>query len=219
MSVKLLLRVLGCVVAFALGLGSTVAFAAVGQDGRRTSSNAVDGTTSGVRGDSFTMRTNQCVLYSILMYNETSPHMVETGLVRCNAATIDGTCRTGHAFAERYNGAAFYCNEGNTFANGTTFNPIVSRDSGSSVSGAISGASIAQGGFPTGDAIKAYAWGEATGGASCPPGSTNGAFRGWQVLVGGWAVVGGQSVFHGGTLSGAPCFSVGGYSGGDFDVS
>ena len=208
--------------AFMCGFGCTAAVASVvGQHGRRTDSAVIDGTASGVIGNSFNPRSGQCVLYSILIYNESDPHMVETGLVRCTGATIDGTCTGGHGFAERYTGVSLYCNQGNSFTNGTRYNPGISRDSSTSFSGAVLGVSIAQGGFPTSDSIHAYAWGEATGGSSCPTSGNSGSFRDWQRFItgSGWAIISAPPVFHGGTLPGAPCLSVGSYSAGDFDVS
>ena len=63
---RVVLRVTVAVVAFMVGFGSTVAFADVSQDGRRTDSTSVDGTTAGVIGNTFSPRSGQCVLYSIL---------------------------------------------------------------------------------------------------------------------------------------------------------
>jgi hypothetical protein len=207
-----------------VGFGSTVAFAAnFDQSGRITDSLSVDATAAGVIGNSFNPLSGQCVLYAIVLTDGTSDRQVETGIMRCDGLTLGhGTCTGGHSFAERFNGVDYYCVQGNTFTNGTRYNPIISRNSGTEVSGAITGASIAQVGFAASDAIGAFAWGEATGGSACPATSTNGAFRDWQRIIGGgsWgSVANGPTKYNKGNMPGPACWEIGDLSGGNFNVS
>ncbi len=195
------------------------ASAEVDQDGRRTASTAVDGTSAVIYGNGFSATASQCALYAVLVYDsEGTDHMVEAGLVRCNGASIDGTCDSGYSFVERYNGSAYYCSPGLTFSNNTGYSASISRASSTSttMNGAIHGASNSQTSFGTADTTTAYAWGEATGGSTCPSPS-KGTFALWKRLnnAAGWSTIDGASLYRLNTgMSGAPCWdTVSGVSG------
>ncbi len=116
---RLLVRglVLLCALALGLVLG-TVAWAGIDQDGRQTDSNSVDGTYADIVGNGFYTPNNACTLYSILLFG--NGRMVETGLLRCVGATIDGTCYDDRTFAERLDGSNYFCSPGDHFNNGDT---------------------------------------------------------------------------------------------------
>lgn len=104
-------------VAFVCGFSATAL--AVVQDGRvSTNNNPIDGASVYVRGDSFNARSGQCVLYGMLTYSNNGRH-VESGVVRCVSASIDGTCPSGNVFNERFNGSSYFCTPGGTFTNGS----------------------------------------------------------------------------------------------------
>ncbi|GAB3768714.1 hypothetical protein FB382_002654 [Nocardioides ginsengisegetis] len=93
------------------------------QDGRISDSNNIDGASAQIDGESYNPSNPSCVVYSVIVASFDSRGLprrqVETGLMRCNNATVDsGACTGGHAVAERYNGVGFVCVEGNTFNNG-----------------------------------------------------------------------------------------------------
>lgn len=166
------------------------------------------------------------MLYGILIHDsEGTRHHIEVGLVRCDNASIDGTCPGGRAFAERYNGNSYFCNPGADFNNDILYFGEVERSSGSDISptGTIWGTSITQTGFYTTDTTKAYAWGEVTGGGNCPTGNARGYFDGWERLLignGGWDYVNNSEIYHYATgISSAPCWGVSGTVSGDFNVS
>jgi hypothetical protein len=221
---RVVLRLFAPLTFFLIGVGiSSSAFAYYQQDGRVTASTTAEGTAVTINGHAFHPPDGACYLFGNLLYDIASKRQVEVGLVRCKGAiTVDGTCSDLHGFAERYDGANYYCNQGGTFALDTGYNSIVSRNSGSTIGGNIVGTSISQSGFSTTDSVSAYAWGEATGTVKgCSAGEILGYFTNWQKLNVGssWSIVGNtSSVFHGGNI-GANCAVVSAISGGSFNVS
>jgi hypothetical protein len=182
----------------------------VDQDGRVTGANNVDGSYAQVIGNSFDETADQCVIYSVLSYDSTAPRQLESGLVRCSSpATIDGSCPGGHTFVERWDGSNYRCVSGYSFTNGTEYDATTYRNSGTQFLGSINGASNGQSGFGANDNIQGYAWGEASGGSTCPS-PASGNFTTWQryVFGVGWSDVTGSSIFRGvlGNMSGTPCW-------------
>ena len=74
----------------------------------------------------------------------------------------------GQVFVERYNGTSYFCTPGYSFTNGIQYDATTYRSSGTTFTGHIDGASNSQGGFGLTDHTQGYAWGEATGGSTCP---------------------------------------------------
>lgn len=198
-----------------VSLGSPFVASAVAdgldQDGRRTGSTSVDGSYAQVVGNGFSAVNNQCVLYSALSYDSTAPRQIESGLARCNNWTIDGTCTDGYSFVERYNGSSFYCTSGYSFTNNTAYDATTYRQSSTSTTftGHVNGVTLTQSGFGLSDNVQGYAWGEATGGASCPSPS-KGTFNIWERYdtSTGWHYVTSSTAFRhvDGTISGTPCW-------------
>jgi len=194
------------------------------QEGRNAGSTTVDGSYVQLIGNGFSANSGQCVIYATLSTDQTNPHQVEAGVVRCASASMDGgTCTDGHAFVEVFNGSKYTCTQGYTFTNNTAYDATTYRNSTTSTTftGHINGASATQGGFGLNDTIRATAWGEAIGGTSCPAPS-RGTFNVWQRYnaANGWHYVGGGSVksAHYG-ISGAPCWAASTMSAtGAFDV-
>jgi len=186
------------------------ASAAVDQDGRDTAVTTVDGSYARVIGNSFNQTSNQCVVYSVLSFDSTgTQRQLEAGLVRCHGGGLDnGSCPGGQTFVERYNGSSYFCTSGYSFTNGTAYDATTYRSSGTTFHGHIDGASLDQAGFGTSDHIQGYAWGEATGGTTCPS-PAHGTFTIWQRYdsATGWHYVDGSSIFrYGGGMTGAPCW-------------
>jgi hypothetical protein len=196
-------------VSLVVGSGVLPSFSAVSQDGRRTASTSVDGSRASVVGNGFSAEANQCVLYSTLVYRSNGTgSQLQAGLVRCNGILLTGSCDDGHTFIERFDGSSYYCISGNSFTNGTAYTALVYRTDtdSSTMTASISGALMQHGGFGLSQDTRAYAWGEATGGTNCPEPSS-GTFLTWDRRIGTtWASVNNSQVFHGGTLSGAPCW-------------
>lgn len=213
---RLLLQV--CVFLGAFLIGSSITTSAFGQfqqDGRRTDATDVDGTSAYLRGDSFYAASGDCVLYAVLVYDATAGRMVQTGLVRCDGTSIDGTCEGGHRFAERFNGSSYFCNPGGSFDNGDLIYAYIDRNGASSttMSGAIGSASNSQSGFGLNNNVRAYAWGESTSGgnATCPTGNAQGEFTLWDKYknTSGWTTVSNASIFHGSDGVSGPCWTIG----------
>ena len=205
-----------------LGFGSTAAFAQVDQDGRQTSTSNVDGAVVYITPNSFNAASNQCVVYSLLLYDWSSPRHVETGVISCNNATIDGTCTSGHGFSERYDGSAYYCAQGSTFTTGSFNSAIVERSSGTAAMwGGTDGAYISQTGFGATDTIYSYVWAEATGGSACPSSPHSVAFTIWKKFqnANGWSYVTSAPIYTYGQFPTSPCWTVGSLSStGDFNA-
>lgn len=204
---------------------ASAASASIDQDGRVSGSTSVDGSYAQVIGNSFDETADQCVLYSVLSYDSTAPRQLESGLVRCSyPATIDGSCPGGQTFVERWDGSNFFCVSGYSFTNGTAYDATTYRNSGTQFLGSVNGASNGQSGFGANDDIQGYAWGEATGGSTCPS-PAHGTFNTWQryVFGVGWSYVTGSSIFRGGVgnMCGTPCWPTVSAtdSSGGFDVS
>lgn len=197
-------------------LAPSAAFgSSVNQDGRRTASTTVDGSFVHVVGNSFSPNSDQCVLYSTLSYDGTNDRMIQAGLVRCDGVMLTGTCPGGQTFVERYNGSNYYCKPGSSFTNGTAYSSTTSRISSTSekFSGVIAGSDMEQAGFGLSTNIRAYAWGEATSGATgnkaCPA-PTKGTFSQWQrrIIPDGWDFVSGSKRYrHSSNMTNAPCWS------------
>lgn len=185
--------------------------AGVNQSGRQTGSSSIDGSYARLQGHAFNASSGQCVLYSTLSFNSTgSGRMVQSGIVRCNGAIIDGTCPGGQVFVERFNGSAYFCTPGYSFSNNFQYDATTYRNAPSSTTftGQINGASLSQGGFGLSDNIAGWAWGEATGGSTCPS-SNSGSFYTWQKFdsSSGWSYVTGSSVHQYSLgMAGAPCW-------------
>lgn len=210
------------VLAFSLGFAATTALAQQ-QDGRRTSSNNVDGTSANINGDSFFAPSDGCVVYGILLADATSgPRHVQAGLVRCGVnATPADTCVSGHSYVESWAPTGVDCNGGNNFNNDTSYWAQVKRNSTTSttVTGQINGAVASGPGFGTTSEIKAYAWGEiAVFGSTCPTGNAVGHFVLWQRWISGtWAPATGSNAYHNNSSA---CWTVGSTNtSGSFDVS
>jgi len=198
--------------------------AGLDQDGRETGSSHVDGSFARLQGDSYHPSSNQCVLYSTLSYDSTAGRQVESGLVRCSGASIDGTCPSGQVFVERFNGSAYFCTPGYSFDNFYQYDATTYRNSSTSTTftGHINGASLTQGGFGLSDNIHGWAWGEATGGTTCPS-SISGSIVDWEKYdtSAGWTYVTSSDVYrYSSSMSGAPCWSTTTSTGskGNFDV-
>lgn len=196
---------------FSAGSG---AFAAVDQRGYGTVSASVDGTTAQLTPHSFHPVTGQCVLYAALIANFTHPLQVETGVVKCNSSSIDGTCTSDHSFSERFDGQSYFCAQGNSFLLDQAQTAFVQRSAGSYMS---------QSGFASGHQLQAFAWAEATGGSWCPTDSPVGHFAEWKKFsaASGWSYVSvGLLVSNSVGIVDAPCWSISTLSAsGDFDAS
>jgi len=207
----------------ALGFGSTAAFASVDQDGRETSGTNLDGATVTITPNSYNPASSQCVVYSILLYDNTSPRQLETGVIGCNGATIDGTCTSGHGFSERYDGSAYYCAQGSTFPTGSTNPALIERTSGTTAMwGATVGSYISQTGFGATDSIRSYVWAEATGGSACPSRPHSVGFTIWKKFINasGWSYVTSAPPYIYGQFPASPCWTIGSLSStGDFNAS
>ena len=199
--------------------------AGLSQDGRNSNAHNVDGSFARLQGHTFNPTTGQCVLYSVLSFDATgTQRQVESGIVKCNQATIDGTCTSGHVFVERYNGSGYFCTPGYSFDPIYQYDATTYRISSTSTTftGHINGASLSQSGFGLSDNITGYAWGEATGGSVCP--STNsGSFIDWEKYDTsvGWTYVTSSTVYrHWASMVGAPCWTTITSTGskGNFDV-
>jgi hypothetical protein len=89
---RLLRRIAAFAVGLLLGCTAAAAWAGVDQTGRITDSTAIDGSSSVVYGEAFNARPGTCVLYANLVVTVTGSRQVEGGVLRCDGATIDGTC-------------------------------------------------------------------------------------------------------------------------------
>ena len=206
-------RALALLMGFAVGT-TVVSAWALSQNGLESTNTNVSGSTISIVGDSFSAPSGECVLYSHLV-SSPSKH-VEAGQLRCNGATIDGTCLNDHLFIERYTGSNYYCVQGVTFNNGQGMVSTIRRYPGlssTSMKGMVAGAELTQSGFLIGASTVATAWGESTGG--CPTGAARGRFRNWKKLGSGglWKDVAARAY-----TNGYICWGVGPISGGDFDV-
>jgi hypothetical protein len=187
-------------------------YANADQEGRQAGTSTSDGSYAQVVGNGFSANPGQCVIYSAVSTDVTSSRQVEAGVVRCNGATLDGTCTDGHAFVERWAGGNnYYCTPGYTFNNNTAYDATTYRTSGTSTTftGHINGASLNQGGFGLNDDVVATAQAEASGGTTCPSPS-RGTFNVWERYNTntGWHYIGNALLYrvHYG-ISGAPCWS------------
>ena len=186
------------------------AMAGLDQDGRKTGTTAADGSYSRLVGNGFSATSGQCVLYAALSYDSTSDRQIESGLVRCNGAAIDGTCPDGQVFVERYNGSSYYCTPGYSFDNNTQYDATTYRTGATSTTftGHINGAQMSQAGFGLSDSVRGYAWGEATGASTCPSPS-KGTFTNWKRYdtSAGWSYVTSSTTHrYASGQSGAPCW-------------
>ena len=186
--------------------------AGVDQDGRHSNASNVDGTFTRLQGHTFNPTSGQCVLYSVLSFDSTgTQRQVESGIVKCSGATIDGTCTSGHVFVERYNGSGYFCTPGYSFDPIYQYDATTYRTSSTSTTftGHINGASLSQAGFGLSDNITGYAWGEATGGSACPS-ANSGSFLDWEKYDTsvGWTYVTSSTVYrYSSGMTGAPCWN------------
>lgn len=214
-------RLITCIGSFLLGYLSVIsspAWAGVAWDGRKTGSNAVDGITGEVLGHTFYAPYHACVIYSHVIVADRldgTSRQVEAGLVRCDTATIDGSCHDGYTFAETYDstqpiGSQYQCVQGLDFDNDQWNWVYLLRESGTTgtIEGSINLATVYQGGFAQSADIYGKTWGEVTGGTACTTGSATGQFRHWsRIIDGNSAFVNSSSVFHHNNgLSAAPCW-------------
>ncbi len=218
-----LTRLSAVALGLALGFGSTAAFASVDQDGRFTSAVTLDGATVYITPSSFNPASGQCVVYSVLLYDNSNPHQLETGVVGCNGATIDGTCTSGHGFSESFDGVNYHCGQGSTFPMGSATNALIERSSGTTTMwGTTAGSYISQAGFGATDSIQSYAWAEATGGTTCPSRPHSVSFASWKQFTNasGWSYVTLAPTYFYGQFTASPCWTIGSLSfTGDFNAS
>jgi hypothetical protein len=215
--------VLGVVLVF----GGTAAFASTGlydQTGKNTSTSNLDGTTVIITPSSFNAASGQCVLYSVLLPDFSSSRQLETGVVGCNNANIDGTCSSGYAFSESFNGSNYSCAQGNAFTTGSANTALIERSSGTTtVWGATDGSYASQSGFGATDSIPGIAWGEASSGSACPSSPHSVAFTSWRKFINasGWSYVTSAPTYHGHQdFPTSPCWTIGSLSStGDFNAS
>ncbi|MEN9711088.1 MAG: hypothetical protein RL441_1080 [Actinomycetota bacterium] len=212
-------------VALAIGvLGQTGAFAGIDQEGYRSSSLSVDGTTAILTPHSFHPWAGHCALYSVLILDWTQPRQMETGLVKCSGSTLDGVCTSDHSFTERFDGSSYFCAQGATFQLDQAQSAIVQRTAGTtSMWATTAGSYMSQSGFASGHQLQAFAWAEATGGSWCPTDSPVGHFAEWKKfsVASGWSYVSvGLLVSDSVGIFDAPCWSISTLStSGDFDAS
>jgi hypothetical protein len=206
------IRLCAIALSLVLGLGSTAAFAATNydQEGWQTNQIHVDATNVWIKPISFAPVSGQCVIYSALMPDFTTPLQVEAGVFMCNGANLDGTCFSGNGFSEAYDGTFYHCAQGSAFTLGTAYLTQVVRNSGfSSIYGAAAGAYISQSGF----------------GATCPSKPDSAAFTNWQQFTNanGWAYISSSMAnsYYNPVGYGSPrCFTIGSLSStGGFNVS
>lgn len=211
---------------FALGiLGATPASANnIDQEGRATSATSVDGATIDITPSSFNPANQQCVIYSVVVSDDTTPRQMQTGVVRCLNKAMSLACTTGHTFTESFDGISYHCAVGSTFTNGATVTGMVQRTSGTtSMWGSIGGSYLSQSGFNAGDLIYSTAWGEATGDATtCPATPHSAHFANWKKFqnASGWSYVSASIRYSNPRgISGVPCWAASALlSGGTFDV-
>lgn len=189
---------------------SGTANAGVDHDGRWSGTSRADGSFAEIFGNGFSPRSHQCVLYSVLTFDDSAPRQVEAGLARCSGAAIDGSCANGHVFVETTNGIKYSCTQGYTFKNNVGYDATTYRTGSYSrtVRGHIDGATRSISGFGLKDWTKAETWGEATGGSRCP-GPSKGTFHSWERYdtSTGWHYVT-KSLIHRVRqgMAGAPCW-------------
>lgn len=201
---------------FLAGCGlAAAAWAGYDQEGRQSASTDVDESSVYVEGDSFYTPSRACVLYALLIHTtyDGGRHL-ESGLVRCDNETIDGTCPGGRTFIERFNGSSYYCTPGGDFNNDTSYftRNAYADGSGNRVA-YIQNVSLGQSGFYQSSPRRTYAWGEVTGGANCPTSaSATGIFYYWRRNINGnWGYVNSSSRYSFSTgISAAPCWTVSG---------
>lgn len=209
------------------GMLLTPAHAGYDQEGRLSGSSSVDGSYSRLAGNGFSANSGQCVIYAALStsFNAsgTGLRQIQSGLTRCNNATIDGTCPDGQTFVERYNGSSYYCTTGYSFTNNTQYDATTYRNSATSTTftGHINGVTLTQAGFVLSDDTNAITWGEVTGGTTCPSPS-RGTFYTWKKYdtSAGWTYVTGSSAYHNESgIPAAPCWAISATdSSGGYDV-
>lgn len=221
-------RIVQCAIfclAFVLGFGVSTSWGAATHSLRKANHTAVDGVRADIEGNLFYAPSNACVIYAVYMVDEQGTnHHLESGLVRCGSSAssgIMGTCPSGHAFAERWDGtgSGFFCNPGGNFDNNVKYSSYIRRGTSGdwTPTAYILGAEISQSGFNPADTTRAIAWGEVTSGASsttCPTGNARGTFYAWKRLVysggvGSWGIVT-NSTDHAYNVgvSGAPCWAI-----------
>jgi hypothetical protein len=137
--------------------------------------------------------------------------MVQSGLVRCNTATLDGTCTDGEVFVETYDSLGYRCTSGYTFTNNTEYDATTYRTSatGTTFHGQINGASRDASGFGLTQSTRGYTWGEATSGPTCPSPS-KGTFALWQRYdsATGWAYVTSSTIYRNASgMTNSPCWA------------
>lgn len=72
------------------------------QEGRTAGSTTVDGSYAQLVGNGFSADSGQCVIYATLSADQSNPHQIEAGVVRCTSASMDGgSCTDGHASGRR----------------------------------------------------------------------------------------------------------------------
>lgn len=163
---------------------------AANQGGRRTRNETnFEGTSANLTPHSFNPDSGHCVLQSVLAYDFSADRQLETGSVRCDGATIDGTCHSGYHFVETYANNVYTCFQHSSFNNGDTSTFWVDRSSSQSGTfyAHIDGYTReSQGGFTPGTNVRGIAWMERAGsGTGCSGwGPAHGTFHDWQSTFG-----------------------------------
>lgn len=171
------------------------------QGGRRTAVNStLNGSSMGITAmTAFYPDNGNCVLQASVVYDGVNFRQLLVGLLRCQGATVDGTCQSGVKFVERWYNGSFFCYPHGGFANGTEITVSLNRSGVQTDTFIpyINGVGYnTQGGFSTGaTAVQAFAFGERTPGSSCNGTWGNGLrmrFRNWQRLTNDYAYVSGD---------------------------
>jgi hypothetical protein len=219
---RLAIRAVALATFFVVGVGVGAAVASTSWTYREATLSDLLGASAYIEGNSFNAPNHSCVLYGLVLVDESGTSswtQVETGVVECTNLTIDGTCTSGHGFAETYQAGTYTCWQGDAFSHATAYAADIERYGASTVIGTILGTSASAYGYLDGHVIVTDAWGEVSGGSTCPS-SAGGSFLSWQKLRSstGWTYVTGGS----GTTKGlfGPCWTLGSLSStGDFSVS
>lgn len=174
------------VAALAIVLGAVAASALV-QGGRHTNNSTANaGTSVSIAGVSFSPGSGHCIAYSTLAFSAVNNKQVESGVVRCNGTSVDGSC-DDVKFVETGSNGAFSCYPHGSFTNSFFHTFKVMRQTGDSpyffayIDGTLE---EGQGGFSTSNPVELWSWGERTGsGTGCTGWGGSGAFQDWQKLV------------------------------------
>lgn len=177
---------------------------AVVQSGRHSAWKSFDGVVAHIEGESFHPDAGDCVLYSTLAYDPTDYRQLETGLVRCNGTSIDGTCNNV-IFVETWRGPGniagtnYKCYVHGSFYNTSFYRFELLRESASSdIFDVYLFASMTHAGslgsMDPAHNLQIWAWGEHTPHSNCDGYSPAvGHFKDWQKFFygSGWSYLSG----------------------------